>query len=69
VRDNRLESLPDFGALRSVRELDLRGNVLRTLPEWMLQLPDLEKLDLRWNPLDVPAWIYQLEEQGCTVYV
>jgi len=40
------------------------------LPVSLGGLTNLEKLDLRWNKLDsIPAWIAQLEKQGCTVFV
>ncbi len=29
--------------------LDLRANRLTSVPEWIGELPDLQKLDLRWN--------------------
>jgi Leucine-rich repeat (LRR) protein len=52
-----------------LRFLDLRANQLRQLPAGLAGLPNLEKLDLRWNKLlTVPNWIGTLEERGCLVY-
>ena len=40
---NQLESLPDeIGALIQLRELDIVGNVLKTLPKSFTQLVNLE---------------------------
>jgi Leucine-rich repeat (LRR) protein len=50
--------------------LDLRANQLTELPADIAKLPNLEKLDLRWNKsLAVPAWITELEKRDCIVYV
>ncbi|NWF69468.1 MAG: hypothetical protein HXY40_10310 [Chloroflexi bacterium] len=44
---------------------------LRTLPDAMMALPALEKLDLRWlHDLEKPpAWIPDLEARGGVVYI
>jgi hypothetical protein len=48
----------------------LRANKLTTLPDSLAQLTHLEKLDLRWNKLShEPAWLPQLSQHGCTVFV
>jgi hypothetical protein len=48
--------------------LDLRGNKLRSLPTSLAALPNLEKLDLRWNKLSGDhAWLQDLERRGCLV--
>jgi hypothetical protein len=48
----------------------LRANQLTELPADMAELPNLEKLDLRWNKsLSIPKWIVILEARGCIVYV
>ena len=42
-------------SLRELRLLDLRANRLTSVPDWIVELPRLEKLDLRWNEVyDVP---------------
>jgi hypothetical protein len=41
-----------------LRQIDLRGNSLTTLPQALADLPKLEKLDLRWiSNLQIPVWI------------
>jgi hypothetical protein len=41
---------------------------LAALPSSLAELPLLEKLDLRWNPLgSLPDWIGRLRERGCVV--
>jgi Leucine-rich repeat (LRR) protein len=48
-----------------LQQLDLRNNRLRELPA---DLPDLDKLDLRWNKLDgEPEVLRRLEARGCVV--
>jgi hypothetical protein len=40
------------------------------LPETLLNLPRLEKLDLRWViTLPHPGWFAELEAQGCAIYL
>jgi hypothetical protein len=70
------QHLPDL-ALPRLRELHLRNNALQTLPgsiaelrelpAALLDLPRLEKLDLRWvdGRFDVADG---LERRGCLVY-
>jgi len=54
--------------LHRLAYLDLRANGITTLPDGIAELP-LEKLDLRWNPIErFPVWIDQLEARGCVVY-
>ncbi|MGW6759837.1 hypothetical protein ACWF8M_19715 [Streptomyces sp. NPDC055008] len=46
----------------------MRGNRLTTLPPWTTSLKALEKLDLRWNPCEIPAGVAEeLEAGGCFV--
>ena len=51
--------------------LDLRGQGLTAVPEWVWSLRGLlklHKLDLRWNKLSViPSWVDNLERRGCAV--
>jgi hypothetical protein len=35
----------------------------------LLQLPTVQKIDLRWNRhLSLPSWIDQLTAKGCLIY-
>jgi Leucine-rich repeat (LRR) protein len=59
LRGNVLTRVPDaVRGLAELRVLDLRANRLAgPLPEWLAELPRLEKLDLRWNDWDdPPTW-------------
>jgi Leucine-rich repeat (LRR) protein len=40
-----------MGQLKNLRHLDLRGNRLTKIPDWLEELPNLEKVDFRWNKL------------------
>ena len=52
-------------SLRELRLLDLRANRLTRVPDWIVELPRLEKLDLRWNEVfDPPSGLI---ERGCVV--
>jgi hypothetical protein len=58
-----------FSGLSELRLLDLRGNPIASLPETLLEMPRLEKLDLRWvNSLEPTSWLSALERKGCCVY-
>ena len=49
--------------------LDARGNFIDTVPPAVAELPNLRKLDLRWNRLREPMhWLPALERRGCVVY-
>jgi len=50
-----------------LRQLDLRGNPLTNLPELLLDLPRLEKVDVRWVRIDDEV-LDRLEARGCLVY-
>jgi Leucine-rich repeat (LRR) protein len=59
----------DGAALSELRQIDLRGNPVVSLPRVLAALPKLEKLDLRWiTTLELPTWIKDLEARGCAVY-
>ena len=58
LRTNALTAVPGerCAALHELRLLDLRANRLTSVPDWLVELPRLEKLDLRWNEVyDPPA--------------
>ena len=60
-----LISLRSYGGI-----LNLRANKLVSLPAAIGDLPNLEKLDARWNKLSsLPEWFQRLEQRGCTVYI
>ena len=69
VRGNRINALPEsVRRLHRLAYLDLRANGITSLPDGVADLP-LEKLDLRWNPIErYPVWLDQLEARGCVVY-
>jgi Leucine-rich repeat (LRR) protein len=69
VRGNRINALPEsVRRLHRLTYLDLRANGITSLPDGVADLP-LEKLDLRWNPIErYPVWLDQLEARGCVVY-
>jgi Leucine-rich repeat (LRR) protein len=55
--------------MKALRFLDLRENKLTCLPTNIRFLPNLEKLDVRWNKeLVIPDWFQELEQRGCTVF-
>ena len=68
--DNQLIQLPaSISELSELCLLDLRGNPMKSLPETLLSMPKLEKLDLRWiSTLEASPWLNELEQKGCSVY-
>jgi Leucine-rich repeat (LRR) protein len=65
LRACRLERLPDLTGLAELRDLDLRANALRDIPHAVAALPRLERIDLRWNPMDaIPATLEPLAQRG-----
>ncbi|MFN8451314.1 MAG: leucine-rich repeat domain-containing protein [Anaerolineae bacterium] len=70
LRNNRLTELPGYH-WRTDRSayLDLRGNKLDGIAAEPRDLPNLEKLDLRWESAGRPlGWIERLQARGCSVY-
>ena len=68
LRRNRLLSLPyKFSSAKSLRYLDLHGNMFRDIPSVLMQCPQLEILDLSANnietlPRDIsPLWAKNLK--------
>ncbi|KWX78120.1 hypothetical protein AMQ84_10355 [Paenibacillus riograndensis] len=68
--------------LPEVTELNLYDNQFSSIPEEVLQMPNLEipeslleikgleRLDLCWNhELNLPGWLHKLEANGCIVYL
>ena len=52
-------------SLRELRLLDLRANRLKSVPDWIVELPRLEKLDLRWNEVfDPPSGLIERGLRG-----
>ena len=51
AQSNRIITLPALAGLDSLKELDISNNKLEVLPESMVLLPSLERLDLRFNLL------------------
>jgi Leucine-rich repeat (LRR) protein len=58
-----------MSGLRSLEYLDLRANALTAVPADLHELPNLRKIDLRWNRLEVlPDCLAVLARRGCIVY-
>ena len=70
LRGNRLAALPERSGLHALRSLDLRETAITALPDWLAELPALQRLDLRWNGfLDPPPVVERLRERGCVVWL
>ena len=65
LNSNRLSSLPDLSALKSLRRIYLRGNRFTEVPEALKGLPSLTDIELSQNPIaEVPQWL--AEKKGLT---
>ena len=54
-------------ACRACR-ISICANLFTELPDWIVEWPNLQKLELRWlKPSSVPAAVGALEERGCRV--
>jgi leucine-rich repeat protein SHOC2 len=51
LQSNQINSLPALAGLDSLQQLDLSNNKLEVLPESLVLLPSLKRLDLRFNVL------------------
>ncbi len=51
VQSNRINALPALAGLDSLKEMDLSNNKLEGLPDSLVLLPSLQRLDLRFNIL------------------
>ncbi len=51
LQSNQINSLPPLAGLDALKELDLSNNKLEILPESLVLLPSLKRLDLRFNML------------------
>jgi Leucine-rich repeat (LRR) protein len=69
LRGNECAAVPAaVRGLPELRVLDMRANRLAgRLPDWLAELPRLEKLDLRWNAFDDPP--VASVPPGCVVLV
>ena len=70
IGDNPIEDFPDISNLKNLKELSLYDTKLKYVPESILFLPNLQKLDL-WNTGIKPHdWILQeLKEAGVDIKI
>lgn len=62
LNGNKLSSLPDLSALKSLRRIYLRNNRFESVPETLKSLESLTDIDLSENPVaEVPEWLAQKE--------
>ena len=74
--DLRLHQIQALLTLRAAHPVGVQvhksegGNGLTDLPKAIVGLPNLEKLDLRWNHdlTRFPRWLETLEDRGCIVF-
>ena len=68
LRNTGLDEVPPpLRFLTRLNFLDLRGNPLRDVPEWINDLPELIKLDLRWTKVGHLSCLNLLSARGCRV--
>nr|WSY57885.1 hypothetical protein OG999_28425 [Streptomyces sp. NBC_00886] len=69
MRENVFAELPqELADLPRLRQLDVRSNRLTLVPDWVLGMPSLEKLDRRWNECaPSAALLTESERRGCVV--
>lgn len=69
LSENRIEELPE-GFLQdsdALQKLYLQGNNLQLLPGSILQKPDLQRLELDWNPWDCSCLLVEGLEGGARI--
>jgi internalin A len=63
VTFNHCSELQSIGNLTSINELDISGNQIKILPEWLSKLENITSLDLSYNQLEtLPSWIGKLSK-------
>ena len=59
-----------MAGMRALRSLDLRETAIAELPDWLAELPALQRLDLRWNGFVDPLPVVErLRARDCVVWL